>query len=179
MPSVMLAALGLMVAACGNAPVAAGWRGADVHLVDGVWIGTEIDCSSGDGDLPVDSLGYAFSHDRPSLECRTIIDRALAALEPRVRNSMTRIVLATLPGTYVTAEGKELRPRLTGGILTREAVVIDRIDGSRQVIGLWCHLPGDGQGRLHVSAVTCDIAPLDDWRDGTVPPSYDPGRDIP
>lgn len=178
-PALLLAALTTVAAACGNAPVVAGWRGADIHLVDGIWIGTEVDCSTGDGDLPVDSLGYTFSHDKTSVECRTIIDRAMAALAPSVPNYITRIVLATLPETYVTADGKELRPRLQVGITSTEAVVIDRVDGSRQVIGLRCHLPTDGEGRLHVSEVTCDIAPLEDWRDGTVPPSYDPGRDIP
>jgi hypothetical protein len=178
-PASLLAALILLVAACGNTPVAQGWRGADLHLVDDIWIGTEVDCSTEDGDLPVTSLGYAVSRDRVSVECRTIIDRAKAALEPSVRNSMTRIVLATLPGTYVTADGKELRPRRVVGIRRREAVVIDSVDGSRQVMGLSCYLPGDGEGRLHVSAVTCDIDPLEDWQDGTVPPSYDPGRDIP
>jgi hypothetical protein len=91
------------------------------------------------------------SHDRASVECRTIIDRAMAALEPSVPNSITRIVLATLPGTYVTADGKELRPRLTGGISARKAVVIDRLDGSRQAIGFLCHLPSDRNGRLHLN----------------------------
>jgi hypothetical protein len=81
--------------------------------------------------------------------------------------------------TYVTADGKELTPRIDVGIMTRKAVVIERVDGSRRAIGLWCYLPTDGDSRLQVSEVTCDIAPLDDWRDGTVPPSYDPGRDIP
>jgi hypothetical protein len=169
MPTLLLAVLiAVVVAACGGAPAVAGWRGADVHLLDGVWIGTEYECSSGD-----------VGHGEAGVECRTIIDRATAALEPSVPNSITRIVLATLPTTYVTADGKELTPRLAGGIMTRKAVVIDRVDGSRQVIGLWCHLPTDGEGRLHVSEVTCDIAPLEDWQDGTVPPSYDPGRDIP
>jgi hypothetical protein len=168
MLAVLLAALGAILAACGTAPVAAGWRGGDVHLVDGYWIGTEVECSSGD-----------VGHGEAGLECRTIIDRAMAALEPSVRRSMTRIALATLPETYVTADGNELRPRLAGGILTREAVVIDHVDGSRQVIGLWCYLPSDGDGRLHVSEVNCDIAALEDWRDGTVPPTYDPNFDIP
>jgi hypothetical protein len=54
--------------------------------------------------------------------------------------------------------------------MSREAVVIDRVDGSRQVVGLWCYLPFDGSsGLLIVNNVTCDVAPLDDWRDGTVP----------
>jgi hypothetical protein len=171
--AVLFAAVVTIVTACGNAPVIGGWRGADVHLVDGIWVGTEVECSTGDGGLPV------FSDDRTSVECRTVMDRAKAALEPSVPNSITRMVLATLPRTYVTADGKELTPRISGGIMTRKAVVIDRVDGSRQVIGLWCHLPTDREGRLHVSEVTCDIAPLEDWRDGTVPPSYDPGRDIP
>lgn len=178
MAAVLFAALLAVVAACGT-QVAAGWRGADIHRVDGIWIGTEVDCSTEDGEIPVSSLGYALSTDRASVECRTIIDRAMAALEPSVPNSITRIVLATLPGTYVTADGKEITPRLSGGISTRKAVVIDRVDGSRHVIGLWCHLPSDRNGRLHVSEVTCDIAPLEDWQDGTVPPTYDPGHDIP
>ena len=165
MPTLLVAALFTVVAACGGPPVVEGWRGADVHLVDGVWIGTEYECSSGD-----------VGHGEAGVECRTTIDRATAALEPSVPNSITKMVMATLPGTYVTADGKELTPRITGGILTRKAVVIDRIDGSRQVIGLWCHLPRDGEGRLHVSQVTCDVGPLEDWRDGTVPPSFDPAR---
>ena len=166
MSTVLLAALtAIVVAACGSAPVAAGWRDADVHLVDGVWIGREVDCPGGE-----------VSKGEAGVECRTIIDRAMAALERSVPNSITRIVLVTLPRTYVTADGKELTPRIDVGISTRKAVLIDRVDGSRQVIGLWCHLPTDRDGRLHVSEVTCEIAPLEDWRDGTVPPSFDPAR---
>jgi hypothetical protein len=162
------ALIAVVVAGCAGAPVAAGWRGDDIHLLDGVWIGTEYECDSGD-----------VGHGEEGVECRTIMDRAKAALEPSVPNSITRMVMATLPRTYLTAEGKELTPRINVGILTRKAVVIDRVDGSRQVIGLWCHLPRGGDGRLHMSEVTCDIGPLEDWRDGTVPPSYDPARNIP
>ena len=127
--------------------------------------GTEYACSGGDA-----------GQDEASLECRAIIDRATSALAVDVPNPITKVVLAALPDTYVTADGKELTPRMAAGVMTRKAVVIDRLDGSRQAVGLWCYLPYEGQsGRLQVSMVRCDVVPLEDWRDGTVPHSSTPG----
>ena len=164
MSTLLLAAVITLVAACGGTPVVEGWRGDDVHLVDGVWIGTEYECSSGD-----------VGHGEAGVECRTIIDRATAALEPSTPNSITKMVVATLPRTYVTADGEELTPRIAAGVMTRKAVVIDRVDGSREVIGLWCYLPWSSGGQLQVHNATCAVAALDDWRDGTVPRSSTTG----
>jgi hypothetical protein len=156
---VVLAGLLLLLGACGP-PVVAGWRGVDVHLVDGTWIGTEMACSD------------------DNIECQTILKRTSAALSPEVRSKVKSMVLAGLPTTYVTASGETLTASVTGGILTREAVVLDLVEGTRSVVGLWCYLPSSSEGVLSVRDVTCDIAPLEYWRDGNVPPTVPPGTNF-
>lgn len=151
----------LLIAACRIGPASPGWQGPEVHLVDGAWIGTEVTCAADD------------------LECRTVIDLALKALQPDVRARVTRAVLATLPTEFVTATGETRSAHIIAGIAARKAVVIDLADGSRRVIGLWCHLPYSGNGGgLIVRDASCDIGPLDYWLDGNAPPSYPPGVNV-
>jgi hypothetical protein len=159
--STRLTALVLLLTACGIGPAAAGWQGTDVHLVDGTWIGTETVC--GDGD--------------DAIECRAVVERAMAALAPEVRPSVVRAALAALPTTFVTASGETRTARLSAGISTREAVVIDLAEGTRRVIGYWCYLPSTGDGDLVVESVTCEMNPsaIEYWRDGNAPPSFPPG----
>lgn len=154
-----LAALVLLIAACGSPPPVPGWQGVDVHLLDGRWIGTEAPCGTGDGGL----------------ECRTVVERAIAALPPDVRIQLTRASLVELPTTFVTATGETRTARLVAGVDTRKAVVIDVAGGTRRVIGLWCYLPHFAGGGLALSMVGCTTDPLDYWRDGNAPPSYPPG----
>jgi hypothetical protein len=148
-----------VIAACAAGPAARpGWQGPEVHLVDGTWIGTEGACVADD------------------TECRTVIDLTMKALQPDVRARVARAALATLPTEFVTATGEMRRARISAGIETRKAVVIDLAGGARRVIGLWCHLPYAGNGGgLIVRDASCDIAPLDDWLDGKAPPSDPPG----
>jgi hypothetical protein len=150
-----------VIAACAvGAAARPGWQGPEVHLVDGAWIGTEVACVADD------------------LECKTVVDRTMKALQPDVRARVTRAALATLPTEFVTATGETRRAHVSAGIDTRKAVVIDLVDGSRRVIGLWCYLPYANGGGLIVRDATCDIAPLDYWLDGNVPPSYPPGVEV-
>ncbi len=158
-PATFVASLVLVLAACGSAPLAAGWQGPDVHLVDGTWVGAEVECDDGERGL----------------ECRPIIARAMGTLAPEVRSTVTRTVLANLPTTYVTADGEQRTASLTGGILTRKAMVMDLVGGARRVVGLWCYLPTSASGSgLDVTAVDCDVAPLEFWLDGNAPPSHGP-----
>jgi hypothetical protein len=151
--------LTLLIGACATPPPAVvGWQDPDAHLVDGRWIGAEAPCETGDGGL----------------ECRTVVERAIAALSPDVRSEVTRATLVELPTTFVTATGETRTARLAAGVDTRKAVVIDFTGGTRRVIGLWCYLPYVGSG-LKVSMVGCTTDPLDYWRDGNAPPSYPPG----
>jgi hypothetical protein len=125
-PSLGLLPIVAMIAACGvgsGAPGAPGWQGSEVHLVDGTWIGTEVACGADD------------------LECRTVIDLTMKALQPDVRARVTRAALATLPTEYLTATGEIRTAHISAGIATRKAVVLDLAGGTRRVIGLWCHLP--------------------------------------
>jgi len=158
-----LAALVLLLAACGSPPATPaepGWHGADVHLVDGRWIGTETACSAGTGGL----------------ECRVVVEQALATLPENVRANVTKAAEVALPETFVLPTGEVRTPHLGGGIETGRAVVVDLADGTRRVVGLICYLPyaGDGSG-LAVTMVTCSPNALDDWGDGNVPRSYPPG----
>lgn len=157
-----VAALVLMLAACGGPPPVPGWLGPDVHLVDGRWIGTETACGAS----------------AEALECRTVVEHGLATLAPDVRSKVTRAAVAALPTTFVTATGETRLARLGAGIITTKAVVVDQVDGTRRVIGLWCYLPYSGTGRLKVEMVSCDIAPLDDWRDGSAPAPIPPGGTV-
>jgi hypothetical protein len=150
----------LLLAACSTPPSVVGWLGSDVHLVDGVWIGTETPCAAG----------------KDGLECRVVVEYALAT----VRGSkVTKAALAALPSTFVLASGETRMGHLGGGIDTGRAVVLDFADGTRRVLGFVCYLPyaGDGSG-LALSMVTCTWNPLNDWRDGNVPPSYPPGTEF-
>ncbi len=153
-----LATLILLLSACTSSPVVAGWHGENVHLVDGTWIGTETDCGDGDeyGDV----------------KCRTVVERTMEALPPDERAKVTKTVQADLPTTFVTGAGETITASLTGGLLSREAVVLDQVDGHRRVVGLWCYLPSSGTGRLSVRDSTCELVPLEYWRDGNAPPKY-------
>ena len=133
-----------------------GWRGENVHLVDGTWIGTETACGAGD--------------DYEAAVCRTVVDLTLTALPPHERSQVTKAAHAELPSTFVTAAGDTRTAELSVGIMTRTAVVVDLVDGSRRVIGLLCYLPSSGTGPLSVANSTCEIVPLEQWRDGNAPP---------
>ena len=157
--AVAISCLITILVACQAGSVAAGWRGTDVHLVDGTWIGTETACGNSDDQL----------------ECRVVVDAGLQALPPDVRSQVTRAVLTALPTAYVTASGEARTARLTAGIQTRKAIAVDLTDGTRRVVGLWCYLPYASPGDLLVGDVNCAIVPLDYWRDGNAPPSYPTG----
>jgi len=146
----------VLVAACSGA---AGWSGSDVHRVGGVWIGFERECAAGDAGL----------------ECRTLVNAALKTLPADQQPKVARAVVAELPTTFVTPDGEVRTARLTVGIATRKAVVIDLIDGARRVIGLWCSLPYTSDGGLIARDVRCSADSLEYWRDGNAPPSYPPG----
>lgn len=100
------------------------------------------------------------------------------ALPPEVRSSVVTAVVADLPTAYVTAGGEPRTAYLTAGIMSRKAIVIDLIDGSRRVIGLWCYLASTGDRRVLAAGSHCEIAPLDVWRDGHAPPSLPPGTKV-
>jgi hypothetical protein len=155
-----LAALILLLAACAPAPpVVVGWQDPDAHLVDGRWIGAETPCPAG----------------KDGLECRTVLDQALANLTPEVRANATGAVLVSLPTTVVMASGETRTARLRAGIDWRRAVVVSFPDGTRRVVGLWCYLPYTADRRFAVEVAGCTLDPLDDWRDGNAPASYPPG----
>ena len=153
-----LATLSLLLSACATAPVATGWQGENVHLVDGTWIGTETACGAGD--------------DYDDVLCHTVVDLTMAALPPDDRSKVTKAVHADLPTTFVTAAGETRTGEVSVGIQTRTAVVVDRVDGARRVVGLVCYLPSSGTGRLSAANSTCELVPLEYWRDGNAPPKY-------
>ncbi len=153
-----LAAVALLLVACAT-PVVAGWRGADIHLVDGRWIGTETPCAAGPSGL----------------ECRTVVDQALASIPVDARRNI-KAARAALPTQFVMATGEIRIPHLGGGLDSAQAVVLDPPDGTRRVVGLVCYLPySETPLQLEVARVTCRTNPLDEWRDGNVPRSYPPG----
>jgi hypothetical protein len=145
----------LLLGACAPKPLAVvGWQDPDAHLVDGTWIGTETPCAaSTDG-----------------LECRVVVDRALATLGADVRANVTKAAMAALPTRFVMATGETRMGHIGGGITVGRAVVVDVADGTRRVVGLVCYLPYAGDsGGLVLSMVDCTWNALDDWRDGNVP----------
>ena len=156
--SIGVAALILLLSVCATPPVATGWQGQNVHLVDGTWIGTETACGAGD--------------EYDDVECRTVVELTMEALPPDDRSKVTKAVHAELPTTFVTVGGETLTAEVTVGIATRTAIVVDLVDGGRRVIGLMCYLPSSGTGRLSVANSTCEIVPLEYWRDGNAPPKY-------
>ena len=153
-----LATVVVLLSACGAAPVATGWQSENVHLVDGTWIGTETACGAGD--------------DYGDVECRTVVELTMAALPPDDRSKVTKAVQAELPTTFVAADGVARTAEVTVGILTRTAVVVDLADGARRVIGSLCYLPSSGTGGLSVANSTCELVPLEYWREGNAPPKY-------
>ena len=146
----LLAVLATAIVGC--IPTVSGWQGNDVHIVSGVWIGTEQDCATDDAGLT----------------CRTTVAEALRLVGPTERSRVVRARLAELPTAYTTATGEARTARLGAGIMARSAVVLDLIDGSRRIVGMWCHA---------ISVPTCILAPnaLEYWVDGAAPPSYPPG----
>lgn len=148
----------MLLSACATPPVATGWQGEDVHLVDGTWIGRETACGAGD------------AYD--DVLCRTVVELTMAALPPDERIKVTKAVHAELPTTFVTAAGETRTGEVSVGIQTRTAVVVDLVDGARRVVGLVCYLPSSGTGSLSVANSTCELVPLEYWRDGNAPPKY-------
>ncbi len=148
----LLASLLVVTTACGIGPFGTGWRGADVHRVEDTWIGTEQPCRDGDAD------------------CHLVLERALDALVPRLRDRVTSAVLADVPDTYVTATGETRRAPVMRGLDRRKALVVELVDGQRRVMGLWCYLPRTNHGTLVPDAVSCSTGDLSYWRDGQMPP---------
>jgi hypothetical protein len=148
-PLIVVMFVAVFVAGC--SPGASGWRGDNVHLVDGTWIGREIEC---------DVAGDQESH------CRAVVREALRLIEPEMPGRVTVARVAVLPTTFVTSSGETRVARLSAGIMAREAVVVDLADGSQQVVGLWCHA---------IEEATCDLSPLYWWLDGNAPPYIPPG----
>lgn len=152
--SAFVALVIFLVTACDWGGAVAGWRGADVHLVDGTWIGTETPCPE----------------DAQEVTCRVVVEQALAAVTPALRSKVVGAILAELPTTYVTATGEERAARVQRGLDTRTALVVDLADGTRRVVGLWCYLPRSEEGEVVADAVSCRSGDLYDWRDGNAPP---------
>jgi hypothetical protein len=154
----VLALLVVLLAGCATQSFVAGWQGPDVHLVDGRWIGTEAPCAQGQGGL----------------ECRTVVDRALALVTASVRVNVTRATRAAVLGSFVTPTG-ETRIAQFGGLDRADVVVLDMADGSRRLVGLVCYLPYEGNGGgLALEMVTCEANPLDNWRNADGPPAHSP-----
>jgi hypothetical protein len=145
-------AIASLVVAVGCGTAGPGWQGTGVHLIDGVWIGTERDCRPADDDRT----------------CRAVIAEAMRVIGRVERSKVVRAQLAELPTTFATASGETRTARVAAGIMARTAVVLDLADGSRRVVGLWCHA---------ISVPTCelDVTALEYWIDGAIPPSYPPG----
>jgi hypothetical protein len=146
--SLTVVSLVAMIGACGGR-----WQGEGVHLVDGTWIGPESAC------------------DVTDLECRTVVELAHGLVGATLADDPVRIVAVGLPETFTTTLGETRRAQLQAGIMARRAVVVDLADGLRRVIGLWCHLPRMSDGAFDAMAADCAVAPLEDWRDGAVPPT--------
>lgn len=150
-----------LVVGVGCAAAAPGWQGSGIHLVDGIWIGIEQNCSSGVADR--------------DLECRTVRDEVLLTLPVELGAQVTRAAVAVLPTIFMTASGETRKARLGQGINRLEAVVLDLTDGTRRVVGVSCLLPYDGAGHLWSADARCFPAILDWWFDGGAPPSIPPG----
>ena len=127
-PLAILLATVHIVSGCASGP--AGWLDADVHVVDGYWVGAESECQLDDR------------------VCEIIIGEAVRTLEaaiPVVVVADTSI--AAVPGAYRMATGETAATEAAAGILTRTFVMLDLVDGSRHVVPLVCYRPTDGEGR--------------------------------
>lgn len=129
-----------------------GWRGRDIHLVGGTWVGTERPCQPDDTD------------------CRIVVERALSALEPGVRSEIVSAVRADLPDTYSTLLDGTRRAQMTRGLDSQTALVVELANGQRRVMGFWCYLPHGGAGLVDES-VRCETGDVGYWRDGQKPPA--------
>jgi hypothetical protein len=146
---VKLILLAVLLAGCSSM---SGLLGTDVHLVDSYWIGAERPCADGD----------------PGLECRTVIEAALSVL-PAGRSPIAKATLADLPTEFRTLSGEVRRVRLSRGLDTWKAIVLDLVDGTREVAGFRCYVPYGLQNVLLVSEVQCWSAPLVDWHERDAP----------
>jgi len=94
---------------------------------------------------------------------------------PSFGASITKATRVRLPTDYVTASGEARTARLTAGILTREAIVVDLSDGTRHVVGFWCQeSTAVVRGVEQFEVVGCRPDPLDWWMSGNEPPYYPP-----
>jgi hypothetical protein len=141
--------LALLLAGCSSV---SGWLGTNVHLVDSTWIGAERPCADGDDGQ----------------ECRSILEAALRVL-PAKPAAISKATLADLPTEFRTAAGEVRRPKLSRGLDTFQAMVLDLADGTREVEGFLCYVTHDQDGRLNVEQMQCSPTALLDWREWTAP----------
>jgi len=160
----VLAALLFVVAACGiGGPSGAGWRDANLHAVDGIWITGEEPC----GPTSSDDL------------CRAARVAALARVRADHAGTppLEVVALARLPSRWFNARGEQVL-MITGGISRPAIVIVDLSDGRRVAVGLICDPTITTEGQPARAASCFDVATvLDPYRVGGNGP--DPFGDAP
>ena len=134
MRSALLGVLLLLVAACSSGPH---WVGDDVHVVDRFWLQRETPC-------PFESDGA----------CQVAVEAALAGAG-LAGSDVGEVATADRPMSYVDGTGGTILGS-TSGISRSSAVIVDRPDGSRDVIGVLCSGPISTDDGTLVSPRTCD-----------------------
>ena len=145
----MLAALALLSAACEvGGPTGAGWRDANLHSVDGIWITGEEPC------------GPTSSDDR----CRAARAVAIDQVPAADRSSATSVAIARLPRDWVNERGEHVLTT-TSGISKSVVAIVDLADGRRVAVGMMCDPTFGGNP---ARPATCFAVPgvLDSYRVG-------------
>lgn len=142
----MLAALVLFAIGCGiGGPSGAGWRDANLHAVDGIWITGEEPC------------GPTSADDR----CRAARPVAVDAVRDTETSPPANVTITSLPHEWVNERGERIL-MTTGGISRPVVAIVDLADGRRIAVGLVCDPSIAGSPR----PATCFAVPgvLDSYR---------------
>lgn len=149
---IALGLLLLLVTACSEP---GGWIGDDPHVVDGYWVITETPCRATSGD-----------------ECEVAVQTAIAALgvEPGM---VAATWTARWPTSYQDGHGGTFLATYAG-LSQPTPVILDLVDGTRQLVSVMCAGPIMSDDGSLVSPRTCGLikAPDDDrvgyepWRTG-------------
>jgi hypothetical protein len=109
---------------CGiGGPSGAGWRDANLHAVDGIWITGEEPCApTSSDDL-----------------CAAIRVAALARVRADAPDAspLDTVALARLPTKWFNAHGEQIL-LTTGGMVHPQVAIVDLADGRRVAVGLLC-----------------------------------------
>ena len=144
--------IGVVAVAELTKPETAGWSDPGAHVVDGLWLGSEMTCSLGGGP-----------------ECSLALDAALerlAVIEPGA--TVTSASVAQPVGAYRNGRGGTVLAT-TGGWVVYRIALLGLADGRQVMVGVYCDPPMESETGSIPARCQADAAPVNAPRVGAEP----------